>query len=67
MKRYNLDKFELSQAYLFFWEKLEKANYFLGQVLDTVDEDLDSRFMQTLLSAPVSVSHCLRSLHSNLC
>lgn len=54
MKHYNLDEFELSQAYLFFWDKLEKANYFLEQILDTADEDLDSRLIQTLLSQPVS-------------
>lgn len=54
MKRYNLDNFEFSQAYLFFWDKLEKANYFLEQILDTVDEPLDSRLIQTLLSNPVS-------------
>jgi len=54
MKRHNLESFELSQAYLFFYDKLEKANYFLEQVLDTVEEDLDSRLVQTLLSSPVS-------------
>lgn len=54
MKRHNLDSFELSQAYLFFWDKLEKANYFLEQILDTADEDLDSRLVQTLLGQPVS-------------
>ena len=53
MKRYNLKEFELSQAYLFYWDKLEKANYCLEQVLDTVDEDLDGRMVQTLLAAPV--------------
>ena len=45
MKRHNLDKFELSQAYLFFYDKLEKANFFLEQILDTVDEDLDSTYI----------------------
>ncbi|TVY13265.1 Mitochondrial cysteine proteinase 1 [Lachnellula arida] len=54
MKRHNLDKFELSQAYLFFYDKLEKANFFLEQICDTVDQDLDSRLVQTLLSQPVS-------------
>lgn len=54
MKRHNLDKFELSQAYLFFHDKLEKANFFLEQICDTVDEDLDSRIVQTLLAQPVS-------------
>ncbi|RFU29599.1 hypothetical protein B7463_g6738, partial [Scytalidium lignicola] len=54
MKRHSLDNFELSQAYLFFYDKLEKANFFLEQVLDTANEDLDSRLIRTLLSNPVS-------------
>ncbi|KAL8779554.1 MAG: hypothetical protein Q9213_006882 [Squamulea squamosa] len=53
MKRYNLKEFELSQAYLFYWDKLEKANYFLEQIVDTVDEDLEGRLIETLLGAPV--------------
>ena len=53
MRRHNLKEFELSQAYLFFWDKLEKANFFLEQVLDTAEEDLDGRLLQALLSAPV--------------
>ncbi|MER3461705.1 MAG: aminopeptidase, partial [Armatimonadota bacterium] len=28
--------FELSQAYLMFWDKLEKSNYFLESVLQTL-------------------------------
>lgn len=54
MRTYNLKEFELSQAYLFFWDKLEKANYFLENILDTWDEDLDARLTQTLLADPVS-------------
>ncbi|EOO01655.1 putative bleomycin hydrolase protein [Phaeoacremonium minimum UCRPA7] len=54
MQKYNLDAFELSQAYLFFWDKLEKANYFLEQIIDTADKDLDSRLVQTLIQAPLS-------------
>lgn len=53
MRKYNLKEFELSQAYLFFWDKLEKANYFLEQILDTVEEPLDGRLIQELLSSPV--------------
>lgn len=53
MRRYNLKEFELSQSYLFFWDKLEKANWFLEQVLDTVNEDLDGRLMQSLMGGPV--------------
>lgn len=54
MKKHNLKCFELSQSYLFFWDKLEKANWFLEQVIDTTSEDLSSRLMQTLLAAPVN-------------
>ncbi|KAI0388959.1 peptidase C1-like family protein [Xylariaceae sp. FL0594] len=54
MKKYNLASFELSQAYLFFWDKLEKANFFLENVIATTDMDLDSRLVQRLLADPVS-------------
>ncbi|KAJ2972316.1 hypothetical protein NUW58_g9210 [Xylaria curta] len=54
MQKYGLDSFELSQAYLFFWDKLEKANYFLENIIDTADEDLDGRLVQRILSDPVS-------------
>jgi bleomycin hydrolase len=54
MKKYNLESFELSQAYLFFWDKLEKANFFLENIIALADEDLDSRLVQRLLSEPVS-------------
>lgn len=53
MRRYNLKDFELSQAYMFYWDKLEKANYFLEQILDTAEEDLESRTVQFLLEGPV--------------
>lgn len=54
MKKHNLKEFELSQAYLFFWDKLEKANYFFTQIIDTVDQELESREVQELLGAPVN-------------
>ncbi|EGZ77196.1 peptidase C1B, bleomycin hydrolase [Neurospora tetrasperma FGSC 2509] len=54
MQKYNLDQFELSQAYLFFWDKLEKSNWFLEQIISTADQDLDSRLVQRLLHEPLS-------------
>ncbi|KAH8662007.1 peptidase C1-like family protein [Xylariales sp. PMI_506] len=54
MKKYNLGSFELSQAYLFFWDKLEKANYFLENIISTGDEDLEGRLVQRILADPVS-------------
>ncbi|KAI1104551.1 peptidase C1B, bleomycin hydrolase [Jackrogersella minutella] len=54
MKKYNLDAFELSQAYLFFWDKLEKSNYFLENIIETADQSLDERLVQRLLADPIS-------------
>lgn len=54
MKRYGLESFELSQAYLFYWDKLEKSNYFLEQIIDTADEDIDGRLVQALMGDIVS-------------
>jgi len=53
MRKHQLKEFQLSQAYLFFWDKLEKANYFLEQIIDTAHEDLEGRLVQRLLSQPV--------------
>ncbi len=53
MKKLNLKTFELSQSYTFFWDKLEKANYFLENILKTLDEDRDSRLLHHLLAAPL--------------
>lgn len=52
MKRLNLDTFELSQNYQMFWDKLEKANFFLDSIIETAKEPLDSRLVAHLLSAP---------------
>ena len=53
VKKYNLSNFEFSQNYFMFWDKLEKANYFLENILKTLDQDYDSRIMMHLLQAPV--------------
>ncbi|KAI8321709.1 aminopeptidase C [Martensiomyces pterosporus] len=53
MKEKNLEELELSQPYLFFYDKLEKSNWFLENVLATLDEDLDGRVVQYLLKDPV--------------
>lgn len=54
MRKYNLDEFELSQAYLFYWDKLEKCNWLLENIIETAAEDLEGRLVQTLLEDPVS-------------
>lgn len=50
----NLKTAELSQAYLFFYDKLEKANYFLENILETLDEPVSGRLVSYLLGAPVN-------------
>ena len=42
--------FELSQSYLFFWDKLEKANHFLENVLKTLDRPQDDRLIHWMLT-----------------
>lgn len=54
IKKYNLKTFELSQAYPLFYDKLEKSNWFLSNIIDTLDEPLDGRLMAFLLSDPIS-------------
>ncbi|KAF3291458.1 hypothetical protein TWF970_000671 [Orbilia oligospora] len=54
LEKYKLENFELSQQYLFFWDKLEKANFFLEQIIDTSEEPLDSRIVDELLKIPVN-------------
>ncbi len=53
MKRMNLEAFELSQSYLMFWDKLEKANFFLENIIETRHETLDSRIVMWRLADPV--------------
>lgn len=48
----NLDNFELSQAHTFFWDKYEKSNWFLEQVIATADQELGSRKVKFLLDVP---------------
>jgi bleomycin hydrolase len=47
----NIESFELSQNYLTFWDKFEKANYFLESVLATLDETTDSRLFSWLMTS----------------
>jgi bleomycin hydrolase len=54
MKKLNLKTFELSEIYQMFWDKLEKANYFLENIIETMDEPLNGRLVSELLSDPVS-------------
>ncbi|PRT52449.1 Cysteine proteinase 1, mitochondrial [Wickerhamiella sorbophila] len=54
MKKYNIEKLQLSPSFLFFYDKLEKSNFFLENIVKTADEDVDSRIVQHLLTDPIS-------------
>ena len=49
---FQLEDFELSQAHTFFWDKYEKSNWFLKQVIATADQELTSRKVKFLLDTP---------------
>ena len=53
IKKYDLDTIELSQNYLFFWDKLEKSNYYLESVLATVDEPIEGRLFNFISLFPL--------------
>lgn len=46
------DDFELSQNYTFFWDKLEKSNYFLENVLQTAELPTSDRKVAWLMQMP---------------
>ena len=53
MKQMGLKNFEFSQSYTMFWDKLERANYFLEAIIDTRERDADDRTVAFLLSQPI--------------
>ncbi|KAG0230410.1 hypothetical protein BGW42_000956 [Actinomortierella wolfii] len=54
IKKYNLENdFELSQGFLFFYDKFEKSNWFLESIIDTRERDVNDRTVQYLLKEPV--------------
>jgi len=53
MSKLDLDDFKLSEAYLAFWDKLEKSNLFLETMIAMRDRSLDDRVMQMYLDGPI--------------
>ena len=53
MKKMNLANFEFSQNYTFFWDKFERANWFLQQIIDTASLPQDDRTVGFLLDYPL--------------
>lgn len=53
MKNLNLANMELSQSYPLFYDKLEKANFFLECIIDSLSQEVDSREVSFLLHDPM--------------
>jgi bleomycin hydrolase len=54
MRKMGLKDFEFSQNYVMFWDKLERANYFLEAVIETAGRDIDDRTVAFLLDSVAS-------------
>lgn len=52
-RNFKIKDFELSENYIFFWDKFEKSNYFLEKIIETADEHIYSRIVMWLLAAPM--------------
>ncbi len=53
LEKYNIDEFDFSQNYSFFWDQLEKANLFLESIIETRAKDIDDRKVEWLLKNPI--------------
>jgi len=53
-EKLNIKDFKFSTSFLFFWDKMEKANYFLEKAISEAGLDIRSIKYRNLLSYPVS-------------
>ncbi len=51
MNAMNLKEFEFSQNHVMFWDKLERANYFLNAIIETRHREVDDRTVAHLLAS----------------
>ena len=49
-KKYNFKDFELSQNYLFFWDRIERANMYFQKIIETAKKPLHDRTVDFYLS-----------------
>ncbi|GAA3632825.1 C1 family peptidase [Lactobacillus hamsteri] len=51
-KKYKAKNFTFSQSYLFFWDRIERANIFFDHILETADKPLEDRTVHYYMQAP---------------
>ena len=54
MEKLNVETFEFSQAYLQFFDKIEKANTYLEYIIETKDLPVRDRLVEHIMSIGVS-------------
>ncbi len=54
IEKFNLEEFEFSTNYLYFWDQLEKANLFLEAIIATRDKNMDDRIVEWLFKHAIS-------------
>lgn len=53
MEKYNLNQFDFSHNYLYFWDIFEKSNLFLENIIATAGRPMDDREVTEYFKAPV--------------
>lgn len=53
-QKLNIDNLELSQSYLAFWDKFERANFMLECIIDTIHEKVSDRYVHYFLTFGVA-------------
>lgn len=53
MRKYNLDHFDFSHNYTYFWDIFEKSNLFLENILSTASRPMDDREVCEYFKSPV--------------
>lgn len=67
MKHLNVEDFEFSQGYLFFWDKIERCNNFLNNIVETArrNDSVDGRLVSFLLEASIIFSSICNGVGSS--
>jgi bleomycin hydrolase len=55
MKHHNIEEFEFSQAFFFYWDKIERSYFFLNNIIETAKrgEKVGDRLVSFLLNDPI--------------
>lgn len=53
MEKYNLQEFDFSHSYCYFWDMFEKSNLFLENVISTADREMTDRDVEFYFKSPV--------------